>query len=41
MIYSVMVKSALLPLVAILCALLLEQLRREREQTDREKHTER
>ena len=38
MIYSVIVKSALLPLVTILCALLLEQLRREREQTDREKH---
>jgi len=36
-IYSVAVKSALLPLVAILCALFLEQLRREREKTERER----
>lgn len=36
-IYSVAVKSALLPLVAILCALFLAQLRREREETERER----
>jgi len=36
-IYSVLAKSVLLPLVAILCALFLEQLRREREETERER----
>ncbi|MCP4543337.1 MAG: GAF domain-containing protein [Chloroflexi bacterium] len=36
-IYSVAVKSALLPLVAILCALFLEQLRRERQETEQER----
>ena len=36
-IYSVVVKSALLPLVAILCALFLEQLRQERQETERER----
>ena len=37
MIYSVLVKSAMLPLVGILCALFLEQLRRERQETERER----
>ncbi len=36
-IYSVAAKSALLPLVALLCALLLEQLHREHHETEREK----
>jgi K+-sensing histidine kinase KdpD len=37
MIYSVLAKSAMLPLVGILCALFLEQLRRERQETERER----
>jgi len=36
-IYSIVAKSVLLPLVAVLCALLLGQLRREREATERER----
>jgi len=36
-IYSVLVKSVLLPLIAIVCALFLEQLRRERHETERER----